>query len=160
MLAVTIIQLVVFITYIGYLINKFGILPSISESYYALMDSRKSYLFFLFTSALGVTMILQAQDQHVWYLISGIGLMFVGAASLFKVKEDGTAAIHYIGACVGIVGALIGHIEVYNLLWPVGVYLAGTLIILAVFRNGSYIWWMEILAFVTIIAGFISQLSL
>jgi hypothetical protein len=158
MLSITIIQLIVFITYIGYLVSKFGILPSISESYYALMDLKKSYLFFLFTSALGVTMILQAQDQHAWYLISGIGLMFVGAASLFKVTEDGTAAIHYIGAVVGIVGALIGHIEVYNLLWPVGIYLGGTLIILAVFRNNNYIWWMEILAFITIIAGFISQL--
>jgi hypothetical protein len=124
------------------------------------MDSRKSYLFFLFTSALGVTMILQAQDQYVWYIVSGIGLLFVGAASLFKTNEDGTATIHYIGATVGIAGALLGHAQSYRLLWPAAVFIAGVTLLVIAFRNRNIIWWVEILAFASIISGFISQLTL
>lgn len=160
MLSVTIIQLIVFITYIGYLVSKFGVLPSISESYYALMESRKSYLFFLFTSALGVTMILQAQDKYVWYIVSGIGLLFVGAASLFKTNEDGTATIHYIGATIGIAAALLGHAQSYHLLWPACFFIASVTFLIIASRNKNIVWWVEILAFGSIISGFFYQLTL
>ena len=110
----TIIQLVVFLLYVGFIIKRYGVLPSISDSWYVLPLSQQ-FLFTLFTWGLGIPMLLYG---NIWFFLSGAGLSFVGAATAFKSKIGLTKEVHYGGALVGILGALIGILVEYSNFLP------------------------------------------
>ncbi len=144
----TIIQLVVFLLYVGFIVKRYGILPSISDSWYVL-PLRQQFLFTLFTWGIGIPMLLYG---NVWFFLSGSGLSFVGVATQFKDKIGHTKEVHYIGALVGILGALIGIIVQYGNYVPLVWF-----IFLAISFQVSYmknkIWWQEIVAVVLILWG-------
>jgi hypothetical protein len=89
---------------------------------------------------------------NVWFFLSGSGLSFVGVATQFKDKIGHTKEVHYIGALVGILGALIGIIVQYGNYVPLVWF-----IFLAISFQVSYmknkIWWQEIVAVVLILWG-------
>lgn len=148
----TIIQLVIFLLYVGFIVKHYGILPSISDSWYVL-PSRHNFLFTLFTWGIGIPMFLYG---NVWFALSGSGLSFVGAATQFKDKIALTKEVHYIGAVVGILGALIGIIVEYGNYLPLVLF-----VFLAISIQVSYmknkIWWQEIVASLLILFGLIAQ---
>ncbi len=148
----TIIQLVVFLLYVGFIIKRYGVLPSISDSWYVL-PLRQQFLFTLFTWGIGIPMLLYG---NVWFFLSGSGLSFVGAATAFKDKIGLTKEFHYGGAVLGILGALIGIAVEYTNYLPLIWF-----IFLAISIQVSYmkkkIWWQEIVAFLLILFGIIAQ---
>jgi len=146
----TLVQGLVFITYIVFLYAYCKkTLPSISQSYYELPNSI-SYLFTLFTWGIGIPMLFQGD----WlFFISGSGLCFVGAATNFLSKGAHTNIVHYVGAFLGIAGALFGLWVQYDIVFPLIVFGGGTTLLLVLKQVENKIWWIEILAFVTIING-------
>lgn len=157
---ITIIQGIIFITYISFLLIKFGKpLPSISDSWYQLEGLQKSF-FTWFCWSLGFFMLFQTNGTSPLFFLSGAGLCFVGAATMFKSDDKFTPIIHFLGALICILSALIGiWIERNNYL-PLILYGITSLILSSEkIKLKNKIWWIEIIAFIYIIIGllFISK---
>lgn len=95
-------MLFVFIAYVSTITYKYGILPSISESYYRL-PRQQSMFFTLFCWGFAlVAMILGILTvDSVLLFLAGAGIVFVGAAAAFK--EPLTGKVHSYAAGIGIV---------------------------------------------------------
>lgn len=149
---ITLLQALIFVLYIGYIIYRFGVLPSISESWYRLEPLRKSFLFTLFCYSLSMLMLFQTNETTAWFFASGAGLAFVGTATMFKWSGAYTDKIHGLGAIVGITSALVGLGVEYNNWIPTAVFIAiGA--ILSAFKVKNTIWWTEVAAFCCVISG-------
>lgn len=149
-LYLTIAQGAVFVSYITYVVNKFGIPDSISDTWYML--GPKGILFSLFCSILGACMLYQGNDKSMFFVFSGVGLAFVGGATMFKWKGAFTDRIHYAGASIGIGSALVGLWRDYDNPVPVACFIP-LAILLGGLKPNNAIFWMEIVAFAMIITG-------
>lgn len=147
----TVIQIVTFLTYIGLIVYKYGILQSISASWYAL-PKKWNPLFWLFTTILGMCMLPLA-DYHALFFLSGAGLIFVGTAAAFE-DEVTTNRVHYSGAVAGIGGAIGALFVLLGTLVPIYItllFLVGSVLL----QRTHIIWWVEIGAFVGIVWGLV-----
>lgn len=153
-MSITIFQASVFLLYVGFLLYRFRKpLPSISDSWYELKEPAR-WLFTLFCWSLGGAMLFQGTEETPLFFLSGTGLMFVGAATQFKWSGANSNLVHFGGALVGIMGALCGLGIEYGNWKPLLVWSIGTLL-LQYIKIRNFIWWVEILAFVSIIGGFL-----
>jgi len=153
---ITIVQGLIFITYIIFLLIKFGKpLPSISDSWYQLKGLEKS-LFTWFCWSLGFLMFFQTNGNSPLFFISGAGICFVGVATMFKSDDKITRIIHSVGAIVCIVAAFIGLWVERDMFLPFFLFLstASILSLKNVILNNK-IWWLEITAFIYIIISLV-----
>ena len=146
------VQVVVFLSYVIGIVSKYGVLPSISDSWYSLPLGWKS-LFTFFTWGIGIPMLLYGTLP---LFISGVGLCFVGAATQFKMKESYTRLIHFAGAAVGIVTPLIYFLLSFNVGLPFAIQLVGSVIIWNSEEFNNKLWWVEILGFLMVVYGLFS----
>lgn len=154
---ITLIQATIFISYVTFLMVRFKKpLGSISYSWYALPKPINN-LFTLFCWSIGMLMIMQG--HNVWFFLSGSGLGFVGAATMYLSKSAHTNVVHYVGAGVGIGCALFGLSLEYGIHLPIIIFVLGSIPIIAIPKVNNKIWWVEILAFLVIILGFILKSS-
>lgn len=150
----TLAQFLIFVTYVAYIIYRFGILPSISESHYKLNTVRQGYFFTIFCWLLATTMVFQSDESTPLYFFSGMGLAFVGAATQFKWTGANTHIVHYLGAVLGIGCALMGLYFESGLWQPtIIVLLLSAYCSITKTKNG--IFWVEIASFLAIITGLI-----
>ena len=134
--------------------NKWKVLHSISDSYYMLKQKEynEEIFFTLFTFFLGIGLILQ-YPYHFLFFPAGMGLFWVGTQTQFKSEVSIKGRIHYIGAVLCILLSLIG-LTLNGVYLPLLVMLVGTPLIYWIRKQeGDFIWWVEILAFLTIIIG-------
>jgi hypothetical protein len=152
MITITIIQGIIFITYVTFLLLHFkGPLNSISESWYELKGNYK-HLFTLFCWSLGFLMVFQTNGDTGLFVLSGGGLLFVGAATMFKTDEAKSNIIHPLGALAAISGALVGLIVERHAYVPFISFIVLAISIYLLVKNNK-IWWIEISAFLSIILG-------
>ncbi len=145
---ITTVQAVIFLAYIFFIAKKYGEIPhSISDSWYFL-SKKERWLFTAFCWSIGLLMPFQGETD--WFIISGAGLCFVGAAVEYKTVVP---YIHYIGATVCIVFAFLGLLFEFGMVYPLAIF-ALISAIHGLFGNKP-IWWIEIYAFVIIIASFL-----
>jgi hypothetical protein len=145
------IQITIFILYTTLIVYRYGILPSISESWYVL-PLRQKFLFTLFTWGLGIPMLFY--DSGALFL-SGSALTFVGVATQFKTSISFTREVHYAGALVGVLVPLI-YFGISSDNWmPLLVQVISTIIIIST-RIQNKIWWTEIVAFFCVLSGLLS----
>lgn len=136
------VQTAVFVIYITLIWARYGVLDSISASYYEL-PQKWNWLFTIFLWALGFTILFYGS---VWFFFAGAFLCFAGTASQFK--ESLTSTVHYVGAVGGIVFATIGiHNAFLSIMMIFGVF--G----LAVLDIKNLTWWTETLCFIMITIG-------
>ena len=146
-----IIQITIFILYTTLIVYRYGILPSISESWYVLPRGQK-FLFTLFTWGLGIPMLFY--DSGALFL-SGSALTFVGVATQFKTSISFTREVHYAGALIGVLVPLI-YFGISSDNWmPLLVQVISTMIIIST-RIQNKIWWTEIVAFFCVLSGLLS----
>lgn len=142
--------------YITYILwrNDWKVLHSISDSYYILKKKERNeeILFTLFTFFLGIGTILQYPLSPLFFF-SGMGFFWVGTQTQFKSDTSIKGTIHYIGAVLAIVLSLIGL--GLNGVWFPLLLMGGLSPIIYMVREDEkdWIWWIEILAFLTIIWG-------
>lgn len=146
-------QIFVFLWYVSFIIRNFGILPSISDSWYHLPNRQKLY-FTLFAWGLSVPMLLYGD---LWFFLSGVGFGFVGAATQFKLDDKFTPIFHFAGASLGIFSALAGIGYVYQDWTPMVLFLLFS-VVMIIFNLKKIIWWIEILAFAMVVMGLINNL--
>ena len=142
------IQIGIFLTFLIIVITQHGILNSISESWYALKEKA---LFSIFCMSLGFLHLFH-QPGNLWFLAAGASLVAVGAATRFK---DGkyTTVIHIAGAMLAIILSFVS-------LWLQGVWFgpfitAGTWLTFKMFKLKNRTWWVEVVAFISIMISII-----
>lgn len=148
----TLIQATIFISYVTFLMIKFkGPLPSISESWYRLDGLYKS-LFTWFCWGIGFLMLYQTNTTTPFFFLSGMGLCFVGAATMFRSFNKNATIIHFTGAVFGILFSLAGLYFERHTILPFVIFLfISSLLYLFKIKNRT--WWIEIAAFASIIYG-------
>lgn len=151
-------QFIIFQWYVTYIKNRFGILDSISKSFYKLPVTER-WKFSLFTFCISLpTLVFFAKETEQIKWILGIGcamIPFVGIFAQFRQKY--IDIVHIICASGGIGLVLIGLGISYEI-WSILVcFIIGTFFIL--FTSSKHkTWYIEILAFYLINAGLVIQI--
>jgi hypothetical protein len=146
----------VFISYTALIIILFGILPSISDSWYKLSKKLKP-LFTLFcwgfsvpAIIIGVTISEGSNFQFLIFL-AGSGIAFVGAAPDFKSKTGMDRKVHYAGALIGVIFSQLFIGLVFPQFWYVNLFFVTVSILMLLFKKRvEEILWIEIVAFLSI----------
>ena len=106
---ITIALIILFVVYVGLVTIKYGVLHSISRSFYVLRKKKKGGWFraMMFTSGLFLILIAAyAGSHHSWSLyLSGIGAILTGVHAMYT--KQITGIIHYISSGVMLVFALL-----------------------------------------------------
>lgn len=136
---------IVFISYILYVYFKFGILPSISDSYYK--ENNKA-LFTLFIWSIAIPLMIIGNSGLMFF--AGSFLAFVGAAPAFREELEGK--IHVIGAVGGIAFGFASMIlDSHQYILPAIMVIFTLFFTLRKIKNHT--WWIEIMAFSLNIIG-------
>ena len=144
-----VIQVIVFLSYVVGIVSRYGVLESISDSWYSL-PLKYNGLFTLFTWGLGIPMLMYGS---VALFLSGAGLCFVGAATRFKLGYGYTTLVHFSGAVAGVLIPLLYFGFSYGIWWPFLLQFSGCIFIFAYDTITNPIWWVEILGFITVLSG-------
>lgn len=145
-------QVLSFFLYTGYITLRFGVIKSISESWY-LLPKNQRVLFTLFIWSMAIPMVMYETSL---FFFSGASLAFVGAATMFK-DDVMTKVIHYLGAVLGITLASI-ELALNGIMYPIIIGLLSVLIF-GGFKINNRIYWIEVICSICLIFG-IYQLKL
>lgn len=141
-------QLLVFVAYVAFIISRYGVIHSISQSWYELPQRQKP-LFTWFTWGIGIPFLFY---DNALFFLAGAGLTFVGVATAFRTTQSYTNIVHYTGAAMGILLSLLGLGFVYNDWISLSLFLISALTLRTLLKN-HWIWWVEIAAFIIIIVS-------
>jgi len=144
-------QLLLAAGYCLFIFKKYGVLNSISASYYKRLEDNNSRDFVIFCWGLGLPMFLY---QPVWqaqlcFMLAGFLLCIVGIASHYK--EKFVDKIHNVGSFGAIVLGFAG-IVFQDHLWSIPtvvLFLVSCLLIIKK-RVSNRTWWVEVAAIVCI----------
>lgn len=154
---------ILIINFFGYVTTvalKFGIQPSISDSYYS-WKKPWGVLFTFFCWIMAFTLIAMVElFPDAWYqfmfFLTGGAFGFVGTAT--EIKKEHVNKVHTISAIMGI---LLGYVSLgVSLSGWYWLAIGGGAIIMAIIwllNIKNKIWWVEIVAFLTIIGGFVNH---
>lgn len=142
----------IFALYFIFVYHRYGIQPSISESFYAI-EKRSGNLKWIFTFALwGFALPLAVVGVEVgggfWFAAALI--MFVGAAPAFK-DRGMVRRVHVIGAVGGVSMAILSFIFSPQPIW--GIAIALGILVLSLLKVPNKTTWIETLAFVVTWVG-------
>ena len=154
------ISILVTVVYLAYTIKKFGVPHSISETYYLLKreNKKKAVLFPLWAYLTAIPLMF------AWYsmsagllemssaLLSTTGLLFVGAAAKFKNTHTMADEVHYIGAGVCLICAMLlvvlwGYLVIPLILFSIAGFI--------IYLYGKPVFWVEVAG---LLAAFIATL--
>jgi hypothetical protein len=139
------ISTIIFISYNGFITIKYGILPSISESFYRLPE-RYNFLFTLALWGFAFPITMVASSGLLFF--AGGFICFVGAAQHFKEKFEGK--YHYAFALIGVVlGILSLYFEYRTPITATAIVLLTTFYNLMNFKNKTL--WTEYTAYLLIL---------
>jgi len=129
-------SILVFTPYLFGCYFLFGILKSVSASYYEIKHKA------IFTFVLwGFALPVMIAGDSAWFFLAGSAIFFVGAAPEYKYKLEGD--VHYVAAVLSILFGLIGIVDKGDLEIALG--LAVGIALLRLVKN--YTYWQELLAF-------------
>lgn len=149
MIALVYAQFALFFIYTLFVVKRYGVQNSISESWYTIEKEFRWMFTVVFCFGIGVLTLFHGS---VWFFLSGGFLCFVGAATQFK-GDKWTQTIHNIGAVGCITFALIG-LAVIGIWWPF-IPVVASAVVLSKYKNGT--WWIEFVAFFAILGGLIQK---
>lgn len=146
-----ILMILTFISYVSGIWARYGVLDSISQSYYEL-PTKFQPLFILFCWGYSLPAIILGSSGLMF--LAGSGIAFAGAAAAFK--EEMTMEVHVTGAVIGVLFSQLAILFQYGI-WQANVAFLAIAIPLFLTRfihkaDGGSIcpnrtWWIEIAAF-------------
>ena len=155
MITLPIIQAICFLTYIWIVVSMYGILPSVSESWYR--EGSMKYMFIIFICILsGATMLLFSKS--LWFLASGGSLLIVAFAPAFRSDNKIVGILHTAGTIGGIAFACYALLT-HGIYFPTICCLVGS-ILLDRFKVENSTWWVEIADFIFIVMGVFQLITL
>lgn len=141
-------MLAVFFGYIAWIWAKYGVLKSISHSYYVLPKNLR-FMFTLFCWGYAFPAMIIASTPLMFF--AGSAICFVGAAAAYK--ENMTEWVHIISASLAIVLSQLSIIIDFDM-WYITVGFAAIALPMYITRFFNVFptrtWWVEILAFISI----------
>lgn len=142
------IMLSVFVGYVMFITLQYGVLSSISESYYRLPNKLK----FLFTGFCWgfafPAIILGANFGSFLIPLAGGMICMVGAATAFKLKFEGL--LHTIAAVGGIILSQLSIIFEFHGMYYITILLALYCLLIVIMKVENKVFWIEIGSFLTI----------
>ena len=151
LILITILQIILFTSYVVYIRTRFGKLTSISASTYSFTKNDK-YIFFGWLVLLGVLNL--AQGMEVWGFFTTAALVFTG----ITVDHDGSFKaenrLHSIAAVSAIVLGALGLFFMHGMIFPAVVIIIG---IITLYENRYFIWDIEVIAMYTIMLGYLMR---
>lgn len=151
-------QVIIFFVYLYIVKRKFGILPSISQSYYEFLKLKYSVAFVIFTWSIALGMFLQTVYDFKLYtefvfIFSGIFMAFLGIAAPFRQKE--VNVYHYVCSVIAIATGFLALIIQDWPKWyafiPLPLYVA-SIVWMKKKKWINFTWWTEVAAFSIIFA--------
>ncbi len=143
------IAFVAFISYFTWVWSKYGILPSISDSYY---HSHNNFLFWAFLIGVSVPIILVGDSTLTFF--AGSFLCFTATAPAFRQKVEGI--VHVVGATGGILLGTISMVVDMNFWIPAAIMVLFT-VGATVFKLKNHTWWIETMAFILMLGSLVAS---
>ena len=141
-----IIQLLVFVSYVSFIWIKYGVQTSISESYYAL-PTKLNFLFTFFCWGFSLPLIIIG--DNVLMFLAGSGIAFVGAAA--QIRQKMTRTVHMVSAYAGIIFSQLAIGFIYEVYYVnIIAVLSALILFLMRKRIKNFVWWIEIVMFMSI----------
>ena len=134
-------MLFTFISYVSFIWIKYGVQPSISESYYRL-PKNFNFLFTLFCWGFSFPVVILAISTTPLFFFAGVGIALVGAAAQFK--DEWVGKFHYYAAVIGVIFSQLGIFLGLHLPY---LSLASICVIAYAFFLKNKIWWIEMISF-------------
>ena len=148
----TTISTITFISYVLFITLKYGVLPSISDSYY---KHNSKLLFFMFMLGVGLPITLMATSGLMFF--SGALFILCGCAPAFKInKYSFEDEIHSFGA-LGGVSLLLSYFASIHYCLPI-ILIASIGIPIYFIKPKNKTFWIEIIAFISILTGLYGSL--
>ena len=145
-----IIMQLAFFGYVGFIVTKYGVQSSVSESYYRLPRNWQC-VFTIATWAYALSAMIIGLDitGNGLVFLAGAGIAFVGASPAFH-KLSMERTVHTIGAIVGITSMQLFLCVVG--FWWITLLFAVVSGLLFIWKRTylHYVWWVEIAAFISI----------
>ena len=150
-------SILVMMIYLSYIVERYGIPNSISDTYYLLGGKPKGLVFqgvLALTAFLMLPVLLSRSSESTEFLafLACAGLLFVAAAPLFKDASE--RIIHFVSAFV-CCGCLILW-QIFNSLWIIPLLCIGMAVYPAT-KDKKYLWWLEI---ATVMSTYVSLIFL
>lgn len=157
MITIPILQTTFFSLYIWYIVAKFGVLPSVSQSWYA--EGAKKYMFIFFITSISVlTLLLGYFSKNVWFAASAISLGIVGFAPAFRSEHKIVGILHTGGTILSIAFACYGLV-IHGIYFPaIGCVVCSILFERVKMNNTTF--WVEIADFAFIVLGVFQKTTL
>lgn len=147
---------IIFIGYVLFITIKYGLLPSISESYYRLpKDSNILFTLFCWFFAFPAIVIgIQLTGNFLMFL-AGASIFFVGAAAAFK--HGLSKPVHMTSAYLAVVFSQLSIIFDFKY-YEVSIIAIILMLILVLSKAKTYVFWSELITFASICYVFWSEL--
>jgi len=141
------ISAVIFVSYITFIVAKYGVQPSISASYYCL-PRNFNFVFTLFIGGFIFPILFVATTGLL--IFAGAFIMVIGAAQDFL--NDTQRKVHYYSAAAGITLGMASMIIDYHI-WiiPAASIFLSALVFFLKLKNTT--WWIEHLVFIGILSS-------
>jgi len=139
----TTLQIIVLLIFITYLINKFGVLPSLSNSTYTLRKEDRYYFTFVIWT---IALLNYFQPMEMYGALASGMLFFTGATIVYKNDYGYSRVIHYTSAVLAIVFTLIGLYVLHGFWLPTILILILSLPFY-IYDKENIIWWSELVTF-------------
>jgi hypothetical protein len=137
---------IVFVSFIAFVIGRYKVQRSISENYYKLRADNLGNLFTLFCVGFAFPVAMLASD--IFITPAAMLICLVGVSRAFK-ESKLLRFFHMSGAYVGVVLSQIGICISYDM-WYITVAFFSISGILFLLKVKNKIFWVEILAFLSI----------
>ena len=158
MIELFILMNVAFFAFTAFIALKYGIQPSVSESYYRLPRNLQwSFTLATWAYAIMAMVIGLELTGNGLVFLAGTGICFVGASPAFH-KLGMERTVHAVGAFVGV--AAMHLFIIFEGYWYISLafaVLSGLAFVVKWFY-GKFIWWVEVFAFLSIVVTYILML--
>ena len=160
MLTLAFISLAIFLAYVTYALLKIRCIPaSLSDTYY-LLGNTPLFTVALFAMALTILPSILSVTPSNWQVVAFLcpaAIGFVGAAPQFKGVDS---AVHKISALVSAACGILWALLLSGSWWtvPASVAIAAGLAYLTKTLKGSKVWWLEMVAFMSVYSSLIIAL--
>jgi hypothetical protein len=129
---------------VGFIWSKYGVLPSISDSYYEL-PKQINFLFTLFCWGFAFPAMIvgiSLTDNFLMFFATA-GICFVGAAPNFN-GIDGK--MHKISAILGVIFSQASIAFDFHMYY-VNIIFCALFALILLMKIKNYVWWIELVAF-------------
>ena len=142
--SLALLKMIVFCGYAYLIYKRYGVLPSVSASTYALKGQDR-YYFTGMMWTLAILVLFQPIDAFAVWVAAGLG--FSGVSIEFRENTAGAYWVHYIGTVFAIAAGYAAFVFLFGWWIPLASFLGGSVALY--FRYGrKYIWYVEIWAMI------------